>query len=175
MPIAAPEAVALGTAAVLLRRGFVAVRLPGYQMPMFQSWPLIETRCRRIRASVPNWETILTVTGQATRYAVLTHYSLAADVPLEGSGIEFRFLFDGSTSAGVSLGAGGELSRQIDVTPWPCFKIPFFHVIPYQRMIEVQIRNLGANPRLFFAGLFGYFVPSVDPTTYNREQENRRG
>jgi hypothetical protein len=117
----------------------------------------------------------LTITGQATRYAVLTHYSLASDVPLEGSGIEFQFLFNGSSLPSVNLGAGGELSRQIDVTSWPCFKIPFFKVVPYQQQVQLQIRNLSANPRLFFAGLFGYYVPSVDPTTYTREQENRRG
>lgn len=169
------EAVALGTAAILLRRGFVPARLPGYQMPLFQSRPLIETRCRRIRANVPNWETILTIQGQATRYAVVTHYSLAADVPLEGSGIEYRFLFDGNVPTSVSLGAGGELSRQIDVTAWPCFKIPFFKVVPYERMVQLQVRNLSANGRLFFAGVFGYYVPSTDPATYIREQENRRG
>lgn len=175
MTIAAPEAVALGTAAVLLRRGFVPARLPGYQMPMFQSWPLIETRCRRIRSSVQNWETCLTVNGQATRYGIITHYSLATDVPLEGSGIQFQFLFDGASPQTVDLSAGGELSRQIDITPWPCFKVPFFKVVPYQRMVELQVRNLSADPRIFFAGLFGYYVPSIDPTTYIREQENRRG
>lgn len=168
-------AAAIGATALTLEHSALPLRRPSYNEPPFNSKPLVRTVTRRLNGYQPNWFSVISLEGQTSYVGVVRQYAVATDVAMKGSGVQFRVLFNDSIVENFQLPTDAEICRDPSVLPWPVFKIPTFKVVPLGQRFELQVRNMGANNRYYFAGLFGYFYPDVDPTSYTNLDRNRRG
>jgi len=166
---------AIGSALLSLAKGSSPVRRPSWNEPPFYSRPLTRTKTRYFPSNQPNWTNFLSVSGQPSYVGKIQSYCLGCEVPLLGSGIEFRFQIDGTNPQFVDLPVNAEISREFNVTDWPMFKKDFFQIILFTSTFTIQVRNISASPRRVFVGLFGYFYPDVDASAQSDKDDNRRG
>jgi hypothetical protein len=160
----------MGATALAMRDGFLPIRRPSVNQPPFFSLPLNLTRTRIIPKNTPNWTVALAVPSREQYVPVINAYSLGINRSLVNSGVEFRFQFNGGDLPEVDLLTDAELCRD---GSWPLYRKTFFQVVPFGQRFTVEVRNLSFTNHIYLIGLFGYYYPSVDPTTYTKE--GRRG
>ena len=170
MPNLDPELVLpVGALAIGAASGSIPVRRPKWVDPAFHSMPLIQTATRRINGYVPSWANAIDLPSRDGYVAVIESFAVASDVALQGNGVQFRFLQGGSLSKDIEILADAEYCRDTSIVPWPCFKRPLKLIVPNGERFLLQVRNLSSNNRYYFAGLFGYYYPDMDPSTFTPE------
>jgi hypothetical protein len=174
MPLPPAIPIAIGATALTLRSGQTGIRRPAWNTAPFYALPLLATRCRRIGMNQPLWSEAVSVEGKSHYVGVVTHFAVAAEVPLEGSGVEFRLMHDGNPMPYVTLPQDAEICRDLANILWPCFKRPLQQIVAFQSKLTIEVRNISASGHRYYVGLFGYFYPDTDPATYVGERGGRR-
>lgn len=147
---------AVGATISALQSASTPVRQHSYQKPPFYARPLNATRTRYFAGNTLDWSRRLVAPPQENYVGVVTSYTIAADVDLAGSGLEFRITRDGVIVPGAVF-TDADLCRE---GAWPAFKRPTYLVFTDNQSVAIEARNLGALTRRLVLGLFGFYYPS---------------
>lgn len=162
---------ALGATMAAMQTASTPIRRHSYQQPPFYALPLAVTSCRYLVGN-SGWVRRLVVPPRTQYLGVVTSYAIAADVPLEGAGLEFRWLVNGAVVPSVVI-TDTDICRDTDVTSWPAFKRSTYLTFSAIQQASIEVRNTGAVTRRVFLGAFGFYYPSSDATELGTEGADR--
>ncbi len=161
------ERQAFGTVVRMLPRSNVPVRRPSYNDHTFWSRPLVQTKIEPVAAG--GWVNFLRLPGILNYVYVVDQYVADSFGDNALSGLEFRFVFNGTLPPEFSILAGAEHHKQ-PVTLFPMVPQDTFFLVSQTDELIIQVRNNGVFQQLVCCAFYGYAY-----NTYMTEKNWREG
>lgn len=143
----------------VLRSSNMPMRRPSHDQPTFWSLPLTPTKIEPLAAGT--WVNFLTLEGTPGFLKRVAAYVATTFGDQTISGVEFRFLFNGTLAPNMTL-ANDVDHNKISSTTFPAvFQRTFFLVGDKDKLI-LQARNTGVFQQLVCAAFFGWLFDNAD-------------
>jgi hypothetical protein len=137
-----------------LRSSNLPIRRPSNEQPTFWDYPICPSRIEPVSAAA-GWVDFLTIKGLIGTTHRVSGYVATGFGDATLSGLEFRFLFNGTLAPNMDLGVGIEQNK-ITPSTFPCVRQSTCFLVEESDSLVLQVRNTGVFQQLVCAYLTGW-------------------
>ncbi len=148
-----------------LRSSNVPLRLPSNSAPTFWSNPLTPTKIQPVANG--GWAPFLVLRGLVGFVYRVNGYVATTFGDQSLSGVEFRFVLNGTLAPNMSLANGVDHNKESPTT-FPVVPQQTFFLIGENDELVIQVQNTNIFQQLVIAGFFGWQYTTADSPQRDR-------